>query len=118
MNASPDPLGPPRGRLHYRDRSEAVAAVYNDSRGAIVHEAWPRHRIDLTTLQEFHIARQARYAMAIGAAQIGPDQTLRHNRGVMFAGAMPDENFANEAAELRMPDRLGGGAHGRLRTGK
>ena len=83
-----------------------------------MHEARLRHRIDLTTLQEFHIARQARHAMAVGTAQIGPDQPLRDDLGVSFAGAMLDENFTNEAAEFVVADRLGGGAHGRLRAGK
>jgi hypothetical protein len=112
------PFDRARGRLHDCDRSEAVAAVHNESRGAIMHDARLRHRIDLTTLQEFHIARQARHAMAIGTAQIGPDQTLRDDLGVTFAGAMLDEDFTSEATELLVPDRLGGSAHGHLRAGK
>ena len=83
-----------------------------------MHEAWLRHRIDLTTLQEFHIARQARHAMAVGTAQIGPDQTLRDDLGVTIAGTVPDQNFTNEAAEFVVPDRFAGSAHGRLRAGK
>ena len=44
------PLDRARGRLHYRDRSEAVTALDNESRGAIMHEARLRLGIDLTTL--------------------------------------------------------------------
>ncbi len=93
-----------RRRLHRRHRSKTVPAVEHERRGAIVDEARPGLRIDLAALDDFQIARQARYAVTVDAAQVGPDQSLGDDRGVRRVRAMGDQHVADEAPELLVSD--------------
>ena len=97
---------------------KAVAAVNHQSRATIMDKPRLRSGVDLAGDQQPHIARQPRYAMAVAAAQIGPDQAFGHDGGIMRAGAMLDENVGNEASEFVMANQLGGCAHALPRTGK
>ena len=79
------PLDGARSRIHDRDRAETVAAVNDQGRAAIMHKPRLRFGIDLAGRQQLHITRQPRHAVAIAAAQVGPDQAFRHDRGILRA---------------------------------
>ena len=98
------PLNGDRGGLHDRDRAKTVAAVEHESRGAVMRQARLHLHVDFAAGEKFDVARQPRHAVAVAAAQIGPDQSLGDDGGVLFARAMGDEHVADEAAELIVAD--------------
>ena len=99
------PLDGERGGLHDRHRPETVAAIEHERRGAVVAQLRLGVAVDLAVLDDFQVARQPRHAVAVAAAQIGPHQALRDNRGVLLACAGGHEHFANEAPEFLVADR-------------
>ncbi len=60
--------------------------------------------VDLAAFDIFQIARQPRYAMAVDAAQIGPDQAIGDGVGVDIACAGDDKHVVDEALQLVVAD--------------
>ena len=94
-----------RRGLHHRHRPETVVAIEHEGRGAIMRQRRLRLGVDLAVGDDVEIARQPRHAVTVAAAQIGPDQTLGDDGGVLGARAVGDQHFANEAAELVVADQ-------------
>ena len=103
-----------RGGLHHRHRAETVMAIEHERRGAIMRQRRHRLGVDLAVGDDVEIARQPRHAVAVAAAQIGPDQSLGDDGGVLGARAVGDEHFANEAAKLFVADGNTIATHERL----
>ena len=80
------------------DRAEAVGAFDDEGRGAIVNELGLRLGVDLAALDDVQVIRQARDAVTVDAAQIGPHQSVGHDAGVLLARALRHEHVADEAA--------------------
>jgi hypothetical protein len=88
-----------------------MAGIEHKRCGAIMDETRLRFWIDLTALDQHEIPRQPRHAVAVDAAKIGPDQSLRHGGRVTVAGAMGDERVADKAQQLVVANPVG--AHAR-----
>src|SRR5262249_52707774 len=56
-----------------------------------------RGDIDLTAIDHAQIEGEAGNAVSVDAAQIGPDQSVGHDRGVLGTRAFAFECIANEA---------------------
>ena len=82
--------------------------------GAVVNQLRLGLRIDFTLRDQAQIARQARYAMTVDAAQISPDQAVRDGARTLRAGAAGNKGVANEARQLFVADFLA--AHALLRS--
>ncbi len=98
------PLHRERGGRHRRDRTEAVAAIEHESRGAVVNKTRGRLGIDLAAGDQVQVARQPRHAMAVAAAQVRPHQAVGDDARVRRARAGGNQRVADEAAKLVVAD--------------
>jgi hypothetical protein len=98
------PLHGERRGLHRRHRTKTVIPIHDEYRGAILDKARLHLHVDLAALDIFQIARQPRYAVAVDAAQIGPDQAIGNGIGIDIARAGDDEHVVDEALQLLVAD--------------
>ena len=110
------PLHRNGGALHRRDRAEAVTGFEHEGGGAIMNEMRFRLGVDLAFFEHFQITRQPRHAMAVAAAQIGPDQAFGDDAGVACGCTMRDQQLADETPELLVTDGHSFVAHSVLST--
>jgi hypothetical protein len=106
-------LGRGGHRFGQRHRAGGARGVENEEGLAVAHDARAAARVHLVAVDHFQIARHARDAVPVTAAQIGPDQGLRHHRGILGAHALGLESLRDEALQLvvsnadcRTPHRL------------
>jgi hypothetical protein len=78
--------------------------VDHENRGAIHDQLRLRLHVDFAAVDIFQIPRQPRYAVAIDAAQIGPDQAVGNVIGVAVACAGNDQYVVDEALQLLVAD--------------
>jgi hypothetical protein len=91
------------GLLHGERRADlahAVSGVDYQSSGPIVNDSRPALRIDATAAQFGNVFRDAQNTMAMNAAQIGGDQAVRQQFGVMARHVTRRENAGDQAAQF------------------
>ena len=91
-------------RLHHRYRPEAAATVEDERRGAVAQQTRLRLWVDFAALDHVQVRRQARNAVSIYAAQIGPDQSIGDHAGVRHTRALGNQRVADEPRQFLVTD--------------
>ena len=85
--------------VHRDGAGGAVGVEQGDGTGGF-QASQVRGRVDLTGAEKFDISRDAKHAVAVDAAQVGPDQRFRPDRGVVRCDPGAFEDRSGEAGQV------------------